>query len=256
MRIISMNLNGIRSATNKGFFSWLAKQDADVICLQEVRASKEHLDAHVLHPAGYHSYYACAQQKGYSGVAIYSKKKPDQIIERLGWPTADNEGRYLEAVFGDLHIASLYLPSGTSGEERQTIKFDFLDKYLTILQQQINQPRRYILCGDWNIAHTKMDIKNWRSNQNSSGFLPAERAWLDTLFNEVGFVDAYRHFNPDKIEYTWWSNRAKAWENNTGWRIDYQIVSPNLADKILRTEIYRQEKFSDHAPLIVDYALS
>lgn len=255
MRVISMNLNGIRSATNKGFFSWLAKQNADVICLQEIRADKEFLQSKVFHPAGYHSYYACAEQKGYSGVAIYSKQQPDHIIENLGWHISDTEGRYLEVVFGKLHIASLYLPSGTSGEARQKIKFAFLDHYLSILKRQIKQPRSYILCGDWNIAHTKMDIKNWRSNQKNSGFLPEERAWLDTVFNEVGFVDAYRYFNPDKVEYTWWSNRGKAWENNTGWRIDYQVVTPDLADKIARTEIYRQEKFSDHAPLIVDYTL-
>lgn len=253
MRIITMNVNGIRSAGNKGFFTWLEQQNADVICLQEVRAGKEQLADKVFNPEGYISYFNCAQQKGYSGVAIYSRHKPDKIITGLGWDVADNEARYIETIFRDLHIASIYMPSGTSGEERQKIKFEFMDKYLDVLKRQIQTNRKYILCGDWNIAHRNIDLKNWRANQKHTGFLPEERAWLDTVFDEVGFVDAYRHANPDKVQYTWWSNFGKAWENNTGWRIDYHIVTPNLADKIIYTDVYRQQKFSDHAPLTIDY---
>jgi exodeoxyribonuclease-3 len=248
-----MNVNGIRSAANKGFFTWMQQQNADVICLQEVRAQHSQLTDQKFTPDNYHSYFYCAAQKGYSGVAIYCKREPDKVINGLGWDIADDEARYIEAVFGNLHIASIYLPSGTSGEARQKIKFEFLDKYLHVLKQQIKNGKQYILCGDWNIAHKNIDLKNWRSNQDHSGFLPEERAWLDTLFNEVGFVDAYRHANPDKVQYTWWSQRGQAWANNTGWRIDYHIVTPDLADKIRHTDVYRDEKFSDHAPLTIDY---
>lgn len=255
MRIITANVNGIRSAATKGFFTWLQQQNAEVICLQEVRAAEAQLTDAIYRPEGYHCYFSAVEKKGYSGVAIYSKQKPDEIIHGLGWDHCDTEGRYLEARFGKLSVASIYLPSGTSGDERQAVKYHFLDNYLEILKNQIKDNRQYILCGDFNIAHTNMDIKNWKSNQKNSGFLPEERAWLDKLFDHVGFVDAYRYFNPEKVEYTWWSNRAGAWRNNVGWRIDYHIITPELADKIQYTEIYRTEKFSDHAPLIIDYKL-
>lgn len=250
-----MNVNGIRSAIKKGLFAWLEHKNADVICLQEVRITREQSTNKEFELPGYDSYFFCAQQKGYSGVAVYSKQKPDKLICGLGWDIADNEGRYIEAIFGDLHIVSLYLPSGTSGDARQAVKYAFLDRYLVVLKDKLQTKKSYIVCGDWNIAHKNIDLKNWRSNQDHSGFLPAERAWLDTLFNEVGYIDAYRHINPDKIEYTWWSNRGQAWANNTGWRIDYHIVTPNLADKIKHTEVYRDQKFSDHAPLIIEYSL-
>lgn len=256
MRIITANVNGIRSAANKGFFKWLEQQNADVVCLQEVRASHEQLTDKIFHPDGYETYFYCAEKKGYSGVAIYARAKPDKIIKGLGWDIADTEGRYIELCFGDLSVASIYLPSGSSGEERQQVKLAFLDKYMQILSDQFKHPRQYILCGDWNIAHKNIDLKNWRNNQNTSGFRPEERAWLDQLFETVGFVDAYRHFHPDKEQYTWWSQRApRARENNVGWRIDYQIISPSLADKITYADVYSAEKFSDHAPLIIDYAI-
>lgn len=253
MRVITVNVNGIRSAASKGIFTWLESQNADVICLQEIRAQEEQLTDQIFRPHGFHSYFSHAHKKGYSGVAIYSKKEPQNVVRGLGWDIADTEGRYIEAQFDDVHIASIYMPSGTSGEERQKIKFAFLEKYHKILKEQIFNKQQYILCGDWNIAHKNIDLKNWRSNQGNSGFLPEERAWLDTLFNEVGFVDAYRCANPDKVQYTWWSNRGQSWANNTGWRIDYQIITPNLADKIIYTDVYREQKFSDHAPLIIDY---
>lgn len=255
MRIISANVNGIRSAATKGFFTWLAQQDADVVCLQETRANESQLTDVIFHPAGYQSFFSKVEKKGYSGVAIYCKKTPDAVIHGLGWDVADTEGRYLEIRYGKLCIASVYLPSGTSGEARQAIKYHFLDEYLKVLQKQINDGNEYILCGDWNIAHKNIDLKNWKSNQKTSGFLPEERAWLDKLFGPVGFVDAYRHVNPDKEQYTFWSNRAGAWQNNVGWRIDYQVITPGLADKITHTDVYTGQKFSDHAPVIIDYQL-
>jgi len=254
VRVITANVNGIRSAANKGFFKWLVDQNADVVCLQEVRAAEEQLTDQIFHPEGYHSYFSKVEKKGYSGVAIYSKQKPDKIIHGLGWDHADTEGRYIEADFGDLSIASLYLPSGTSGEERQAIKFHFMDQYLAVLKKQIKTNKKYIICGDWNIAHTKEDLKNWRTNQKNSGFLPEEREWFDMLINKIGYVDAYRHLHPHKTEYTWWSSRSRtAWENNIGWRIDYQLVTPDLANKLRDAYVYKEQKFSDHAPLVVDY---
>lgn len=241
MRVISINMNGIRSAAKKGLFSWLQKQDADVICCQETKAQQHQLDDPVFKPEGYYAYFADAVKKGYSGVGIYSKIKPSAIKHGLGWEIADTEGRYIQLDFGQLSIASLYLPSGTSGDERQKIKFDFLERYTPILEQQAKDGRSYILCGDWNIAHRKEDLKNWQANQNSSGFLPEERAWLDTVFNSIGLVDAFRHKYPTKIAYTWWSHRARAWENNVGWRIDYQVVSKDLASTIQECSIYREE---------------
>lgn len=255
LRIITANLNGIRSAASKGFFAWLAQQNADVVCLQETKAQMEHLAGEQFRPAGYHCYFHDAEKKGYSGVGIFCKRKPDQIVTGLGWPIADQEGRYIQADFGDLSIASLYMPSGTSGEERQAHKFDFMAQYLKLLQNILHSKREFIICGDWNIAHKNIDLKNWRSNQKNSGFLPEERAWLDNLFEEVGFVDAFRVVNQQPDQYTWWSHRANAWANNVGWRIDYQIITPGLKDKVLSASIYRAEKFSDHAPLLMEYNL-
>lgn len=255
MKVISVNLNGIRSAERKGFFEWMKKQDADVVCVQEVRAHMKELLDEKYYPAGYHSYFVDAEKKGYSGVGIYTKREPSLVTTELGWDLPDREARYIQCDYPEVSIVSLYLPSGSSGEARQAQKFDFLDRYLPILRSQLASGRRFIVCGDWNIAHTKMDIKNWRSNQKNSGFLPEERAWLDTLFNEVGFVDAFRVLNQEPDQYTWWSNRGRAYANNVGWRIDYQVVTPDLRDKIKSVDIYKDEKFSDHAPLIVEYDL-
>jgi len=254
-RVITANTNGIRSAAKKGFFDWLKAQDADVVCIQETKAQRDQLDDAQFHPQGYHCYYFDAEKKGYSGTALYAKQKPDRITTGLGWTSADTEGRYLQADFGNLSVASLYLPSGSSSEQAQQKKFEFLDLYLPLLTAQVSSGRDYILCGDWNIAHKPIDLKNWKSNQKNSGFLPEERAWLDTLFDELGFVDAFRAVNQEENQFTWWSNRGAAWEKNVGWRIDYQIVTPSLSDAVKRVEIYKAERFSDHAPLIMDYAL-
>ena len=253
MRIITLNANGIRSAANKGLFSWMSRQRADVICLQEIRAQEDQLTDRVFRPRTWHAYFHDARKKGYSGVAIYSRRKPDKIIRGIGWPDVDAEGRYIEAQFGPLSVISLYLPSGSSSEERQAFKFEFLERFMPYLRRLRLKRRQYVLCGDWNIAHKKVDIRNWRSNQKNSGFLPEERAWMDELFGSAGYVDAFRKVNQQEHEYTWWSNRGKAWENNVGWRIDYQVVTPKLAETVQAASIYRDKRFSDHAPLIIDY---
>lgn len=255
-RVITANTNGIRSAARKGFFEWLPLQAADVICIQETKAQREQLEDHLFCPAGYHCYYFDADKKGYSGTALYARREPDRVITGLGWASADTEGRYLQADFDNLSVASIYLPSGSSSEAAQAKKFDFLDRYLPVLRQQATNGRDYILCGDWNIAHRPIDLKNWKANQKNSGFLPEERAWLDTLFDEVGFVDAFRVVNQEAGQFTWWSNRGQARANNVGWRIDYQIVSPSLQHRIRSASVFKTQWFSDHAPLIMDYQLA
>lgn len=253
MRIITFNANGIRSATKKGFFDWFYRQNADVLCLQETKAQEHQLDDDLFKHEDYSRYFFDAQKPGYSGVAIYSKKKPDQVLMGLGFSLCDTEGRYIEAQYGDLSIVSLYLPSGSSGEERQRQKFIFMKTYQEILEKQIRNGRKYIICGDFNIVHKKIDIKNWAGNQKSSGCLPEERAWLDYLFEMEGWVDAFRVLNHEEGQYTWFSERAKAWDKNVGWRIDYQMISPSLRDQVTQVAIYREQKFSDHAPVVVDY---
>ncbi len=255
MKVISVNVNGIRAAHRKGFFDWIQKQKADVICIQETKAQIDQLVDEILQPKGYHAFFNDAVKKGYSGTAIYSKKKPDKITDKLGWEIADTEGRYLQADFGKLSVVSLYLPSGSSKEERQLIKYDFLDRFTPILKKMRRQKREYIICGDWNIAHKEIDLKNWKGNLKNSGFLPEERAWMDQLFDKIGMVDSFRVVNQKPDQFTWWSNRGQAWAKNVGWRIDYQIVTPGLKDKIKSVSIYKEERFSDHAPLITNYDL-
>lgn len=255
MRVITLNVNGIRSAERKGFFGWMQQQQADVICIQETKAQRHQLDHDVFCPEGYHCYYHDAEKKGYSGVALYCRNQPDAVINGVGRTDIDNEGRFIEAQFGNLSVISLYLPSGSSGEERQAFKFAFLDFFAPYLQKLTQNGRTYIICGDWNIAHKPIDLKNWRGNQKNSGFLPEERAWMDTLLADGSWLDAFREINQEAEQYTWWSNRGQAWAKNVGWRIDYQIVSAALKNKVVATRIYKDERFSDHAPLIVDYNL-
>ena len=255
MRIITLNANGIRSAGRKGMFDWIERQAPDVVCVQETKAQLDQLSEALYHPKGFHCYYYDAQQKGYSGVAIYAKRKPDRVVIGYGSREFDREGRYLEAQFGPLSVVSVYLPSGSSGEERQRAKFRFLDEFMPYLTTLKRKRRDYVLCGDWNIAHKELDLKNWRSNRKNSGFLPEERAWLDRLFGEVDYVDGFREINQEADQYTWWSNRGQAWAKNVGWRIDYQILSPSLRGSVLRADIFKQQRFSDHAPLIMDYDL-
>ena len=253
MRVITLNVNGIRSATKKGLFRWLASQRADVVCLQEMKAQESDLDDGLHVPKGYMPFYALAEKKGYSGVALYSRRAPDEVIRGFGTHEFDSEGRYLEARFGKLAVISIYLPSGSSGPHRQASKFRFLDAFLPQLKKLARAKREAILCGDWNIAHKEIDLKNWRSNQKNSGFLPEERAWLSRVFDEVGLVDVFRRLNQKPDQYTWWSNRGQAWAKNVGWRIDYQIATPGVAKTAARESIYKRRRFSDHAPLIIDY---
>ena len=253
MRIISLNANGIRAAARKGFFDWLPGTKADVICIQETKAQEHQLSDEVFRPRGYHCFYFDAEKKGYSGVAIYSRREPDKVIRGLGFDEFDREGRYIEAQFGRLSVSSLYLPSGSSSEERQAAKFRFLDLFMPRLKTLRRRKREYVLCGDWNIAHRQIDLKNWRSNQKNSGFLPEERAWMDELFGPRRYVDAFRAVNEEPDQYTWWSNRGRAWDKNVGWRIDYQIVTPGLGEAVTGASIYKDQRFSDHAPLTIDY---
>ncbi len=255
MRIITANLNGIRSATGKGFFDWFKRQQADVLCLQETRCQRTQLGDKAFFPRGYHAHFHDAETRGYSGVAVYSKREPDALVDKLGWAPFDREGRFLEARFGALSVVSLYLPSGSSGDERQGFKFEVMRWFGERLREWQASGRHVVLCGDWNIAHKPIDLKNWRSNQKNSGFLPEERAWLDHVFDELGWVDAHRTLKPEVAEYTWWSNRANAWASNVGWRIDYHVVTPSLKPALAAARVYRDRKFSDHAPLIVDYDL-
>ena len=256
MKIISLNLNGIRSAKNKGVYAWLKKQDADLVCMQEIKAQAADMHDDMLALEGYYSYFHYADKKGYSGVGIYSKQKADAVIEGLGIADIDSEGRYLEVRLGNLSVVSLYLPSGSSGEERQAFKFSMMARFMPQLKALKASGREVIICGDWNIAHQEADLKNWKGNRKNSGFLPEERAWLTELFSAVGWVDVYRDLYPNATEegYTWWSNRGQAWANNVGWRIDYQIATPAIAAKAISASIYKDERFSDHAPLIVNYA--
>jgi exodeoxyribonuclease III len=255
MKILTFNANGIRSAANKGFFDWLKKQKADVVCLQETKAQENQLTDPMFRPDGHHCFYRDAStKKGYSGVAIYSRREPDEVRTSLGWAPFDEEGRYIEARYGKLSVISLYVPSGSSGEERQRFKFKVMDWLTPIFAAWVKSGRDYVICGDWNIVHTRNDIKNWTSNQKNSGCLPEERAWLDMLLAKQGWVDSFRALKPDTVEYTWWSNRGAARATNVGWRIDYQIVSPGLREQLKGCTITPAPRFSDHAPFAVDYS--
>ena len=253
MRVITLNVNAIRSAERKGFARWLARIEPwDVVCLQEIKAGHDDIPKSLAAPRKSHAAFAPAQKKGYAGVAVYAKQ-PASIVTGFGTPEFDAEGRYVEANFDGLAVISLYLPSGSSGPHRQASKFRFLEAFLPHLAALRNAGREVILCGDWNIAHQPIDLRNWRSNQKNSGFLPEERAWLTHLFDELGFVDVFRRVDPRPDQYTWWSNRGEAWAKNVGWRIDYQIATPGIAAKATAAKIYVNRRFSDHAPLIIDY---
>jgi exodeoxyribonuclease-3 len=253
LRIVSANLNGIRSADKKGFFNWLAGSGADVVCVQELKAQAADLSDGQRAPQGYHGFFHYAEKKGYSGVGIYTRHAPKQVIEGIGVAEFDSEGRYLCADFEHLSVISLYLPSGSSSEERQQVKFAFMDAFLPQLEALIAEGREIVICGDWNIAHQEIDLKNWKGNLKNSGFLPEERAWLTDLFGRVGWVDVWRKLYPEVPGYTWWSNRGQAYAKDVGWRIDYHVATPGLAGRAETASVYKDEKFSDHAPLIVDY---
>ncbi len=254
-RIITCNTNGIRAAARKGFFDWLARVNADVVCIQETKAQLDQLGDPVFSPSGYHCYYNDAIKKGYSGTALYSRVKPRKVVTRLGWDPLDSEGRYIQADYEGLSVISLYMPSGSSSEEVLTKKLRFMDIFLDHLRGLRRKRREFIICADWNICHQNIDLKNWRSNQKNSGFLAEERAWLDVLYDEVGYVDSFRLVNDEPDQYTWWSNRGQAWAKNVGWRLDYQVITPGLAEAVRASDIYKDERFADHAPQIMDYDL-
>jgi len=253
VRVISFNANGLRAATRKGFFQWFRRQRADVLCIQELRARDAEIEEAAFHARGYRRYVCCAERPGYSGVAIYSRHEPTQVIRGYGDAEFDSEGRYLEAVFDRFAIASVYFPSGSSGPARQAAKFRFLATFGAHMLALRRKGIPYIFCGDVNIAHKPIDLKNWRANQRNPGFTPEERAWMEKLIGEIGYVDAFRVINQEAGQYTWWSNRGRAWEKNVGWRIDYQLVSPALRAAVKSAAIYKNRRFSDHAPLTIDY---
>jgi exodeoxyribonuclease-3 len=253
MRIITLNVNGLRSAERKGFARWLSRAEPwDVVCVQETKCADADVPRSLRAPRQSHASFHPAERKGHSGVALYSKR-PHQGSAGFGHSEFDREGRFLQADFPDLSVVSLYLPSGSSGPHRQSSKYRFLDAFLPHLARLVGSGREVILCGDWNIAHCPIDLKNWRGNQKNSGFLPEERAWLSRVFDELGFVDVFRRVDARAEQYTWWSNRGQAWKNNVGWRIDYQIATPGIAATARSVSIYKNRRFSDHAPLVIDY---
>ncbi len=256
MRVITCNVNGIRSAARKGFFAWAAGENADVICLQETRAQEHQLPLEVSVLDDMHPFYVDAKRPGYSGVALYTRREPDLVTRGFGWPDIDAEGRYVQADFGNLSIASVYVPSGTSGAVRQAVKMDFLERFLIMLAGLRKSGRSYIICGDYNIAHKAIDTFDPVRNAQVTGFFPEERAWMDALIDGAGWVDAFRAVNSEPKQYTWWPGWPKAYPNNLGWRIDYEMITPELRDAVRAASIYKDERFSDHAPVTIDYELS
>ena len=253
LRIISLNLNGIRSAVKKGVLDWLRTQNASVVCLQELKAQASDIVPSVCKPDDLRGYFHFADRPGYSGVGLYCSKGPDRIIEGLGIADIDSEGRYIEARFGNLSVVSVYIPSGSSSPERLAVKFSFMERFIEPLHKLIRSGREVIICGDWNVAHKQIDLKNWRSNQKNSGFLPEERDWFSGVLDKLGYIDIFRTLNQEPEQYTWWSNRGQSWAKNVGWRLDYQLATPGIASLARRAEIYKAQRFSDHAPLIIDY---
>jgi exodeoxyribonuclease-3 len=251
-----LNLNGIRSAADKGFVAWAEQARIDCMGVQEVRAQPEAVDGRLDRVAGLRGHFHYAQRKGYSGVGLYTRKSPSDVITGFGDEEFDAEGRYVEARFDTerrrFSVISCYFPSGSSGEERQQAKYRFLARIRPHLMR-LKAEREFVLLGDVNIAHKAIDLKNWRSNQKNSGFLPEERAWLDELFGTGGIVDVFRTLNDRPEQYTWWSNRGQAWAKNVGWRLDYHLATPGMAATARREQIYLEQRFSDHAPLIIDY---
>ncbi len=253
LRVITCNTNGIRAAERKGFFKWLSTQDADVVCIQEIKAKEAQLISPVFHPKPYHCFYNEAERPGYSGTAVFCREKPQRVVNRLNWEIIDREGRYIQVDFPGLSVVSLYVPSGSSSDAAQARKDGFMEPFYEHLASLRRKRREFIICADWNTCHREIDLKNWRSNRKNSGFMPHERAWLDRIYDNLGWVDVFRQITNEPDLYTWWSNRGQAWANNVGWRLDYMLVTPGLSGKGLRQIIYRDERFSDHAPLTIDF---
>ncbi|MBP6776115.1 MAG: exodeoxyribonuclease III [Piscinibacter sp.] len=256
MRLVTLNLNGIRSAANKGLLPWVESIGADCMGVQELKAQAADMAGRFESIDGMRGHFHFADRKGYSGVGVYARKKPSAVVTGIGNPEFDAEGRWVEARFDTarrrLSIISCYFPSGSSGEERQQAKFRFLAAMAPHLLR-LKAEREFILVGDVNIAHKEIDLRNWRGNRKNSGFLPEERAWMTHALDELGLVDVFRKLNPHPDQYTWWSNRGQAWTNNVGWRLDYHLATPGLAARARREHIYLDQRFSDHAPLVIEY---
>jgi exodeoxyribonuclease-3 len=255
MRIISYNVNGIRSAITKGLLEWLATDPADIICFQELKSAIENIPTERFEALGYHCYWFPAQKKGYSGVGIISKIAPESVVYGNTFEQSNMEGRVLLVNFNDFTLISAYFPSGSSGEDRQTYKYQWLDEFFEYINELKQEGKPLVVCGDYNICHKEIDIHNPKSNKDTSGFLPEERAWMDKWFDN-GFVDTFRAINPDPHHYSWWSFRANARANNKGWRIDYISVSKEWKDKIEDAAIYPDVKHSDHCPVYVSLNLN
>ncbi len=253
MRVVTLNLNGIRSATSKGVFRWLRRQHADVVCFQEMRAQAEQYPPELTRLRSWHKHVVDAKRKGYSGVAVLSRRQPDEVTTSMGYRPFDVEGRYLRVRFGKLSVVSVYVPSGSHREDRQAFKMRALGRFRQHLRELKASGQSCIVCGDLNIAHKRIDLENWRGNQKHSGFLPEERRWMDRLYQQEGWVDAFRVVDPRPKQYTWWSNRGRAWAKNVGWRLDYQVCTPDLEPYVREAHIYKNRRFSDHAPLTIDY---
>ena len=255
MKLLSWNVNGIRAASRSGFLDWFSQQQADIVCVQETKAHPDQLSPEILHPLNYHSYWHSAQKAGYSGVATFSKVEPLRVQMGLGISEIDAEGRVLLTEFPHFVLLNTYFPNSQRDHARLGFKLSFCAAILQFCEKWRSQGKNVVICGDFNIAHQEIDLKNWKGNLKNSGFLPEERAWLTNLFNKVGYVDVYRALEPEATEscYTWWSNRGQAYAKNVGWRIDYHISTPGIGSTAKKTAVYKDERFSDHAPLTVDY---
>ncbi|HEY4286934.1 MAG TPA: exodeoxyribonuclease III [Puia sp.] len=251
LRIVSYNVNGLRAAMNKGLIEWLKTDPADIVCFQETKAHKDNVAHALFTELGFHDYWFSAKKKGYSGVAVFSKIKPDHVEYGTGHGMSDDEGRVIQLDFGDVRLINAYFPSGTSGDERQTYKYQWLDEFHAYLEELKKTRPRLVLCGDYNIAHKEIDIHDPKGNKNSSGFLPDERAWMDKFIGS-GWVDGFRHFHPEPHRYSWWSQRfPTVRQQNKGWRIDYINVTEPLRERLMEADIYPDVKQSDHCPLYV-----
>ncbi|TDW99895.1 exodeoxyribonuclease III [Dinghuibacter silviterrae] len=251
MKIITYNVNGVRSAINKGLLEWLSRENADIVCLQEIKALREDVDIASIESLGFETFWFPAQKKGYSGVAVFTRIHPDNVVYGTGHPQSDAEGRVIRLDFGDRTLINAYFPSGTTGEDRQRYKYQWLDEFMAFLHALLTERPRVIVCGDYNIAHRDIDIHDPVRNKTSSGFLPEERAWMDRFF-EGGFIDTFRHFNKDPHHYSWWTFRAGARGNNKGWRIDYVNVSEDLRDALAGARILPDIAHSDHCPVFLE----
>ena len=253
MRIITCNVNGLRAAAGKGFMAWMLEQAPDVACLQEIKAREIDLPPAVRSPPGYRGWFHPAEKRGYSGVAIYARKEPQGVVQGLDLAEFDIEGRFLQLDYAKVSVASLYLPSGVKGPEAQVRKYRFMEQFLARLGAMRASGREFVVCGDWNVAHREIDVKNWQKNTTTTGFLLPEREWLTRVFEEHGFVDVFRRLDPSPDRFTWWNQFGRARERNLGWRIDYQVATPGIAKKARAAAIYNDTWFSDHAPVVIDY---